>query len=81
MFNRAFKKLYNDLKVRVEEEGKKNASWLMGYAQGLGNRKLTGYQWAALVDLLLVHPDAPVPTETPDVAPSEQSNKTTLAQR
>lgn len=29
----------------------------MGYMQGLGNRVLTGYQFAALVDLLLVQPE------------------------
>lgn len=52
----AFKKLFNDLKVRVEEEGKKDPSWLMGYVQGLGNKSLTGYQVGALIDLLLVVP-------------------------
>lgn len=53
----AFKRLYSDLTVRVKDEGKKNSSWLMGFLQGLGNRKLTGYQCAAFVDLLLVHPE------------------------
>ncbi|MBO5177710.1 MAG: hypothetical protein J6C07_09650 [Lachnospiraceae bacterium] len=55
----AFKRLYSDLTVRVKDEGKKNSSWLMGFLQGLGNRKLTGYQCAAFVDLLLVHPEEP----------------------
>ena len=59
-----FKKLYADLKVRVEIEGKKDPSWLMGYVQGLGNRKLTGYQVGALIDLLLVVPVL----EKPDAA-------------
>ena len=51
-----FSKLYEDLKMRVKEENKTDASWLMGFMQGLGNRRLTGYQFAALVDLLLVQP-------------------------
>ena len=57
LHNRKFKKLYEDLKVRVKEENKTSASWLMGFMQGLGNRVLTGYQFAALVDLLLVQPE------------------------
>ncbi len=63
----SFKKLFSDLKIRVEEEGKKDSSWLMGYVQGLGNRKLTGYQFGALVDLLLVHPDEPEASPAPAV--------------
>lgn len=54
---RRFDKLYKDLEVRVKEENKTDASWLMGFMQGLGNRVLTGYQFAALVDLLLVQPE------------------------
>ena len=54
---RRFAKLYKDLEVRVKEENKTDSSWLMGFMQGLGNRMLTGYQFAALVDLLLVHPE------------------------
>ena len=54
MQKRNFNKLYEDLKIRVKEENKTDASWLMGFMQGLGNRVLTGYQFAALVDLLLV---------------------------
>lgn len=50
----SFKRLYYDLAHRVEDEGKKNPSWLMGYLQGLGSRTLTGYQCSVLVDLLLV---------------------------
>lgn len=60
-----FKKLYRDLEIRVKEEGKKNSSWIMGYCQGLGSRKLTGYQFASLVDLLLVHPEAPTDFPVP----------------
>lgn len=52
-----FDELYEDLRVRVKEENKTDASWLMGFMQGLGNRVLTGYQFAALVDLLLVRPE------------------------
>lgn len=57
MRKRNFSKLYEDLKIRVKEENKTDASWLMGFMQGLGNRVLTGYQFAALVDLLLVQPE------------------------
>ena len=54
MNKRAFRNLMDDLTRRVEQEGKKNPSWLMGYLQGKGSANLTGYQCAALVDLLLV---------------------------
>ena len=57
MQKRNFSKLYEDLKIRVKEEHKTDASWLMGFMQGLGNRVLTGYQFAALVDLLLIQPE------------------------
>ena len=69
----AFKRLYNDLTVRVKDEGKKNSSWLMGFLQGLGNGKLTGYQCAAFVDLLLVHPEEPEQVGSP--APAVPENK------
>ena len=49
-----FKRQLADLTHRVEVEGKTNPSWLMGYLQGLGNDKLTGYQCAILIDMLLV---------------------------
>ena len=52
MNKRSFRNLMDDLTRRVEQEGKKNPSWLMGYLQGKGSAKLTGYQCAALVDLL-----------------------------
>ena len=55
-----FKKVYEDLLYRVELEGKKNPSWLMGYLQGLGSGTLTGFQCAALIDLLLVPLEKPV---------------------
>ena len=54
MNKRSFRNLMDDLTRRVEQEGKKNPSWLMGYLQGKGSTNLTGYQCAALVDLLLV---------------------------
>lgn len=78
-----FNRLYNNLEVRIKEEKKIDSSWLMGFVQGLGRRKLSGYQFAALVDLLFVHSDLPVvqvssevpaPLVTP-VAPDEQSPK------
>ena len=75
MFKREFLVLYNDLKTKVQEEGKKDSSWLFGYVQGLGNRTLTGYQFGALVDLLLVVP------EVPEAVVSESDKKKTLAQR
>lgn len=62
-----FKRLFHNLEVHVKEEGKTDSSWLMGYLQGLGNRYLTGYQAAALVDLLLVHPVAAPEEVAPDV--------------
>ena len=61
MEKKAFRNLLADLERRVHEEGKKNPSWLMGYLQGLGTRSLTGFQCAALVDLLLV----PLETKKP----------------
>lgn len=61
----AFNRLYSDLTVRVKEEGKKNSSWLMGFLQGLGKGKLTGYQCAAFVDLLLVLPEEPEKVNSP----------------
>lgn len=54
MNKRAFRILMEELELRVKQEGKKNPSWLFGYLQGKGNEKLTGYQIAALIDLLLV---------------------------
>ena len=54
MNKRAFRILMAELEHRVEVEGKRSPSWLMGYLQGKGKKKLTGYQVAALVDLLLV---------------------------
>lgn len=64
----AFNRLFSDLTVRVKEEGKKNSSWLMGFLQGLGKRKLTGYQCAAFVDLLLVIPEEPEKVDLPTPA-------------
>ena len=69
-----FRNLYNNLEMRVKDEGKKNSSWLMGYVQGLGNRKLTGYQFGALVDLLLV-----VPEDLPDHEDVNQDKPTVKA--
>lgn len=75
----AFKRLHSDLLVRVNDEGKKNSSWLMGFLQGLGNRSLTGYQCAAFVDLLLVHPEGP--EHVGSSAPAVPEINKTLAQR
>lgn len=76
MLNFLFKKLYDDLSYRVKVEQKTDSSWLMGYLQGRGKKKLTGYQVAALVDLLLVHP---VPPEEPAVAVPHQEEKPATA--
>ncbi len=85
MLNFKFKRLYNDLQFRVKEENKTDSSWLMGYVQGLGKKKLTGYQFAALVDLLLVRPAVPEPEgiPEPDAQPPvlEEKPKLTLGQR
>lgn len=54
MNKKLFRRVLEDLTRRVEKEGKKNPSWLMGYLQGLGSAKLTGYQCAVLIDILLV---------------------------
>lgn len=67
MEKKKFRSLYDDLSHRVKEEGKKNPSWIMGYFQGLGNGTLTGYQAAALVDLLLV------PLEKKSAAANEEA--------
>jgi len=80
MLKSEFKLLYDDFKQKVEQVGKKDPSLLMGYVYGLGKRKLTGYQFGSLLDLLLVHPDGPVVTGAPDAAPPS-SNIKTLAQR
>lgn len=52
-----FRKLFSALEERVKTEGKKDPSWFLGYVEGLGTGKLTGYQIGALVNLLLV-PDS-----------------------
>ena len=54
MNKRDFRLLMEEQERRVEQEGKRSPSWLMGYLQGKGKKKLTGYQIAALIDLLLV---------------------------
>ena len=87
-----FKRLYDDLSRRVEIEGKKNPSWLMGYLQGKGRENLTGFQCAALIDLLLVPLeknsfvekkglDVDIPSQKPEAAAVAAPNKLTLAQR
>ena len=40
MTKRSFRNLMDDLTRRVEQEGKKNPSWLMGYLQGKGSTNL-----------------------------------------
>lgn len=52
-----FKKLFDVLEYRVKHGGEKGPTYLLGYAEGLGNGKLTGYQFGALVHLFL-SPDA-----------------------
>lgn len=67
-----FNRLYNNLEVRIKEEQKIDSSWLMGFVQGLGSKKLSGRQFAALVDLLLVHPAPPSVPAGPDVQVSKK---------
>lgn len=74
MISFQFKRLYTDLQIRVKEENKTDSSWLMGFVQGLGRKKLTGYQFAALVDLLLVHPAEPEVPEPVDVPKTSVSD-------
>ena len=57
-----FIKLYETQKERVEKEGKGSSKWLLGFVEGFGRQKLTGYQFGALIHLLLV-PDSPVPEQ------------------
>lgn len=75
MRERNFSKLYEDLKIRVKEENKTDASWLMGFMQGLGNRVLTGYQFAALVDLLLVQPETLENSKGDSITPLKQEKQ------
>ncbi|MGN0506413.1 MAG: hypothetical protein ACI4FZ_07620 [Lachnospiraceae bacterium] len=49
-----FKKLMETLQYRVEHEGKKDPAWVLGFVEGLGKRKLTGYQAGAIINLLLL---------------------------
>lgn len=49
-----FKKLMETLQYRVEQEGKKDPAWVLGFVEGLGKRKLTGYQAGAIINLLLL---------------------------
>lgn len=79
MNNLSFKKLYTDLQIRVKEEKKTDSSWLMGFVQGLGKKKLTGYQFAALVDLLLVHPEPLAEPAVPDVQVPVPENRPAAA--
>lgn len=57
MNKKLFRKLFATLKERVEKEGKKSPAWFLGFVEGLGNRKLKGYQIGALVNLLLLPED------------------------
>lgn len=54
MDRKRFGILFDTLKERVSQEGKKSPEWFLGFVEGLGTRRLTGYQIGALVDLLLV---------------------------
>ena len=49
MFAWRFKRLISSLQFRVEQEGRKDPAWVVGFVEGLGKRKLTGYEacWAA----------------------------------
>ena len=70
-----FNRLYSNLEMRIKEENKIDSSWLMGFVQGLGRKKLSGYQFAALVDLLLVHPEQATIPGAPDVQVPKEEGK------
>ena len=74
-----FNRLYSNLEIRIKEEKKIDSSWLMGFVQGLGRKKLSGYQFSALVDLLLVHPEPPEVPAAPDVHIPKSDNKSAAA--
>ena len=73
MLSFKFRKLYQDVESRADA-GKNNPAWLHGFLQGLGRRRLTGFQIAALVDLLLVHPEVPVSPENTLAVPEAPEN-------
>ena len=64
MLRSRFKKLLDALKERIEKEGKKSPHWFLGFVEGLGYQKLTGYQIGALYHLVVL-PDIDC-TETYD---------------
>lgn len=41
------------LQLRVEQEGSREPAWVLGFMEGLGRRKLTGYQAGAVMHLLI----------------------------
>lgn len=49
-----FLKLYEVLLERVKNEGKKSPDWFLGFVEGFGNQKLTGYQIGALYHLMVL---------------------------
>lgn len=53
MFAWRFKRLISTLQFRVEQEGRKDPAWVLGFVEGLGKRTLTGYQAGAVIHLLL----------------------------
>lgn len=55
MPRKAFLKLFEALKERVEKEGKCKPDWFLGFVEGFGNQKLTGYQIGALYHLMVLH--------------------------
>lgn len=64
MNRKKFLKLYEALKERIEKEGKKSPDWFLGFVEGFGNQKLTGYQIGALYHLMVLHgPEEPEPAE------------------
>lgn len=54
MVRKKFLKLYKTLEERVEKEGKIGAKYFLGYLEGFGNQKMTGYQVGALYHLLVL---------------------------
>ena len=53
MSRKEFAKLYREIEEREKTEKKTGFKWLLGYVEGLGKRKLTGFQIGALLYLLV----------------------------
>ncbi len=71
MLKKKFLKLFEALRERIEKEGKKSPDWFLGFVEGFGNQKLTGYQIGALYHLIVLQ--EPVETELVEVKKVDDS--------